>query len=276
MTGKAARVEGEIDGLFALPPEEFVAARDRLAGRLRDEGSADVAAEVKRLRRPSVAAWAVNQAVRQRPAEMDELLEAANELRRLQRRAVSGVKAEGFRQATDRRRRAVAALTRRAERVLAESGRGSVGPREAVAATFEAASIDEAAGVLVRTGRLAKEIAASSGFGGVTALEAVPTPQHEPSGARPRTGDDRLATARREARQLERASADARRAAIKAHADADRLVERAAKRAADADRARASAREAEGHAVRADQAARRAERAAHAAAQRLARLEADA
>ena len=61
--GGVLSVPGDPDAvreLFTLPPEEFVAARDRLAAELKEAGKADEAAEVKRLRRPSVVAWAVN------------------------------------------------------------------------------------------------------------------------------------------------------------------------------------------------------------------------
>ena len=56
-----------MDDLFALPPAEFIAARDALAKRLKADGDATRAAEVKALRRPSVAAWAVNQVARRKP-----------------------------------------------------------------------------------------------------------------------------------------------------------------------------------------------------------------
>ncbi len=53
--------EARIDALHALPLDEFTSARDELACRLRREGDADGGAEVKRLRRPSVAAWALGE-----------------------------------------------------------------------------------------------------------------------------------------------------------------------------------------------------------------------
>ena len=55
------------DDLYGLPLDAFVPERDALAKRLRAEGRRDEAAEVKALRKPSVAAWAVNQAVRSQP-----------------------------------------------------------------------------------------------------------------------------------------------------------------------------------------------------------------
>jgi hypothetical protein len=272
MANRGTQPDGDIDRLYSIPPEEFVAARDDMAKRLKGEGRADDAAEVKKLRRPSVAAWAVNQAVRQGPGEVDELVAAGEELRRLQRKAVSGVKAGGFREAMDRRRRAVSVLTRRAERVLADAGRGSAGAREAAEGTFEAASVDEEAGERLREGRLTAELAAPSGFdGGGPALESVPLPEEPEPAARSIT--EKLAAARREVKDLERGVADARRAAIRTRAQADRLQERAARLAADAEQAKSAAAEAAKEADRAERAAGRAERAAASATDRVTRLE---
>ena len=66
----------DIDRLYALPREEFTPQRDELAKRLREEGDRDGAAAVKALRKPTIAAWAVNQVQRDRPDEVrDELRE---------------------------------------------------------------------------------------------------------------------------------------------------------------------------------------------------------
>ena len=70
--------EEGIDGLFGLPPEEFIAARDQLARQLKAGGDAAGAKRVSALRRPTVAAWAVNQAARERPELVRELLEAGD------------------------------------------------------------------------------------------------------------------------------------------------------------------------------------------------------
>ena len=59
----------EADALYGLPLEDFVAERDALAKRLRGEGRREDAQAVKALAKPTVAAWAVNQAVRARPRE---------------------------------------------------------------------------------------------------------------------------------------------------------------------------------------------------------------
>ncbi len=53
--------------LYGLPLAEFVAERDALARSLKKAGEAVEAERVKGMRKPSVAAWVVNQAVRRSP-----------------------------------------------------------------------------------------------------------------------------------------------------------------------------------------------------------------
>jgi hypothetical protein len=57
----------EPDDLYALPLEEFTAARNELARSLKAAGDADEAARVKKLKKPPVSAWAVNQLARDDP-----------------------------------------------------------------------------------------------------------------------------------------------------------------------------------------------------------------
>jgi hypothetical protein len=158
MSRKKTGVDDEIDRLYALDPSEFIAARDELAKRLKGDGKANEAAEVRALRRPTVASWAANQVARRRPEDVKELLAAGAELRQAQRKVLSGVKGGGFREAMDRRRRAVAALAKAAEEFLQQSGKGSAATSDAVQSTLEAASVDEEAAEQLRAGRLSKEI----------------------------------------------------------------------------------------------------------------------
>ena len=122
-----ANDESDIDRLFELPPEEFIAARDELAKRLKGEGRTEDAAQVRSLRRPTVAAWAANQVARRHPEDVKELLEAGVALRQAQRKVLSGVRAGGFREGMERRRQVVNRLTKAAEKVLRESGHASAG-----------------------------------------------------------------------------------------------------------------------------------------------------
>jgi hypothetical protein len=270
MAQKKSGLDDEMDGLYALEPSGFIAARDQLAKRLKADGRAEEAAEVRGLRRPTVAAWAANQVARQQPEELQELLAAGAELRQAQRKVLSGVKGGGFREAMDRRRKAVAALVKLAEEVLREAGKGSAATIDALLPTFEAASVDPEAGDQLKAGRLDRELAAPSGFGGVTGLEVVAAPRETPKPRGKKTEEDAGAraeqeAARREARELEKRAADARRhvigaraAATRASEKADRLTQEAAKARAVAKQAAATLREAEAEAKRADTAATRA------------------
>ena len=66
--------ERDIDRLFELPPEEFTAARNELARRLKNDGRASAAADVKQLSKPSIAAWAINQLAREQRGAVKLLL----------------------------------------------------------------------------------------------------------------------------------------------------------------------------------------------------------
>ncbi len=168
----AAPVNAEqaLHGLYRLDPREFVAARDELVRRLRGDGQRGAAAEVRGARRPTLAAWAVNQL----PAQgVRALLDAGAALRRAQQRALSGVRAAELRGAADRRREAVDALTEEAARLLRGAGHAAQPHLDAVRQTLLAASTDVEVGKQVVRGRLAKEVPAPSGFGDVTGFETV-------------------------------------------------------------------------------------------------------
>src|SRR5258705_13065446 len=68
--------EPDVRSLYRGDPEGFVAARDALAKRLRDEGRDADAAEVKKLRRPTVAAWALDRLADDAPDAIRELPDA--------------------------------------------------------------------------------------------------------------------------------------------------------------------------------------------------------
>jgi hypothetical protein len=255
-----------VDQLFSVPQEEFIAARDELAKRLKAEGRDEEAAEVKAHRRPTVAAWAANQVARQRPGEVAELLAAGAELHKAQRKALSGVKGGGFREAMERRRNAVVALAKAAEEVLREAGKGSAGTVDALQPTFEAASVDQQAGEALKAGRLERELAAPSGFGGATGLEVVAAPAEKAPARGKKTVEDEAAlakqeAARREAKESERQAAEARRKVMRARASATRAEERAEKAASEANDARGAAKEAARHLKEAEAEAKRADAA---------------
>src|SRR4051794_37239529 len=82
--------EDAVDELYGLPLDEFTPRRDELAKELRRGGQRDAAAWVKGLRKPSAAAWIVNQLARTRARARRDLLRAGQELRDAHERVVAG------------------------------------------------------------------------------------------------------------------------------------------------------------------------------------------
>jgi hypothetical protein len=74
-------IETAVDRLHAVPLEDFVAERKRLAKELRAAGDRDSAAELAKLPKPSAPAWALNHVAREEPGVVGEWLEAAEALR---------------------------------------------------------------------------------------------------------------------------------------------------------------------------------------------------
>jgi hypothetical protein len=157
----------EIEALYRLPLADFVAARDALAARRRSAGDKDAAARVKRLAKPSPAAWAVNQLHWSDPRALEPLFEATRQLRETQAR---GEPAALVRAATQRRREALTGLVKAAQERLEGAGHG-VAPLvlRRVSATLEALAHRASGGEAVMLGRLAEDLEPP----GVEALEAV-------------------------------------------------------------------------------------------------------
>jgi hypothetical protein len=284
-SGKKSAAHPEIDRLFELPPEGFIEARDDLARRLAGEGKTEESRAVKALRRPTVAAWTLNQLARRRPKDLEELLEAGADLRKAQRKVLSGVRSADFREASEERRRLVNHLVKLAGEILEESGRGSAAVAEAVRSSLEAASLDDRSGELIRDGRLSRELPAPASFGAVEGLGLVPsTPEEEETTPRSRAkrGAERekeesralrarQAEAAKEAKELGEKAAQARRIAIKARERADRAEARARRLREEAEEARLKARDEGRTAQQAEVEATRAQEAADRAAKRAER-----
>ena len=72
---------GPLELLYGAPLSRFTAERARLSAALREGGHPDAAARVKKLPRPSVPAWAVNQLWREARGDMESLLAAGRAIR---------------------------------------------------------------------------------------------------------------------------------------------------------------------------------------------------
>jgi hypothetical protein len=178
-----AEAEAGVDELYGLDPNDFVAARNELVKRLKKAGDKALAAEVAKLKRPTPAAWAVNQLARLHRDEVEELVRLGEVLRDAQDRALAGDEPGDLRQAGRARRDALAKLVDRADRLLVERGGTAGAYAGEVAATLEAASLDAEAGATVLGGRLSAELAPPSGFG---ALDLTPTPTPTPARPKPK------------------------------------------------------------------------------------------
>jgi hypothetical protein len=248
--------------LYALPPGDFIAARDRLAGELKDAGEADVAAAVKKLRKPSIVAWAVNAVARDHADEVAALRETGQALARAQRKALSGGGGEDLRRATDERRALVGTL---ADAAVGAVGVRGAAHRDAIAATLEAASVDDELGERLSAGTLEREATQTAGFGTIEGFEVLTGGGAE---AEEEPKEDLAAVKReraREARAAGQRASTAERAAERARKRADDLKEKAAAAASSAREAEAEAKrladEARTERKRADRAARGAESA---------------
>jgi hypothetical protein len=269
-------IEDTIDHLYSLDREEFTKERNEAAKRLRDEGDRAGSDLVKALRRPTVAAWAVNQLPRRRPGLVDELLDAGAALRAAQRAALSGSGRGDLRDATDRRRAAVAGLVEEATDMFHESGRNPGPHADAIRSTLEAASVDEAAGDLVRSGRLTKETEPPSGLGDISPFEVLPGGRAGLGGeavrgeAQPEEPAARRLRERMEARvaKAEETSAAARETAVESRREADAAQQ-------EVDRLERELRTARHRAERASKAATVAEGRAEEAERARSRAQAD-
>jgi hypothetical protein len=234
MVDETQEREAAIDHLYALPLDEFTVARDELARRLRREGDADAGAEVKRLRKPSVAAWALNQVRRHDPGRSDELNEAGRRLREGQEGLLAGGGREPFERAAADERRLVGELAHQAEHELVAAGRPvSAAVQEKVRATLHAVASDPEAREGLATGRLVRDHEAS-GLGppaGRAPSSGAGRRRKEPPAKaaaalerRARRLEKRLERAREHQRELDEKSADAGRRLSEARREAQRAT----------------------------------------------------
>jgi hypothetical protein len=180
----------DVDALYGAPLEQFVAQRGALARELRKEGKREAAAEVAALRKPSVAAWAVNQLVRTQARSFAELFDAGDALQEAHRTATSGRGDGGaLRAASQRERAAVEVLMEAARGLLTSQGHELTATNiDRVAETLRAAAIDNDARAQVRDGRLERELRLV-GLGVMTEAGAAKAPapaaRREPSRLEP-------------------------------------------------------------------------------------------
>jgi len=233
-------LEHELDGLYALPVDEFTKARNDLAARLKKAHQTEAADLVRGLKKPTVVAAAANRLAREEPQQVVALLAAGERLRDAQQRALSGAaKAEEVNEAAARERDALRALLASGRRLLGERSNASLLDR--LGQTLRAAAVDDEGRTLLERGRLTDELKAV-GFG---PLEAVKPAKRRSSDEVARVARERVAALRAEARGLSADARAAEEAADQAQQAAELLVQEAEQKRADAERAASELAEAE-------------------------------
>jgi hypothetical protein len=209
-----------VDTLYGLPRDEFTPARDQLVKQARAAGERELATAIGKLRRPTVAAWAVNQLARHRPDELGALTELGSRLRAAHRE----LDGTALRELSVRRRELLAQLQRTAHQVAGEVGvtlSETVG--RDIEEMFGAALAEEGSTRALVSGRLSAlkellEAGAGAGAGAEvgwpeTAPGARPRPtlvRTDPgagASAAPRTGTSRTEASRTEASRTEASGA---------------------------------------------------------------------
>jgi hypothetical protein len=157
------------DELYALAPSEFTISRDARAAEARKAGDRPLGTAIKSLRKPTAAAWALNQFVRAEPEQILRLTELGRGLRDAQ----ESLSAEDIRALGRQRQQLVVsvagqvrALAYGAQHPLSESAFRDV------ESTLEAALADPDAAAALATGRLVRTLS-YAGFGTVDVSEAV-------------------------------------------------------------------------------------------------------
>lgn len=242
------------DELYARPASEFTAARDEQAKQLKVAGETELAARVKKLKKPSVAAWVVNLLVRREPAQVDQLLNVGAALREAQQAMSAGE----LRELTKQRRQVTAAVTQQARRhAVAEGVKVTPAVADQIEATLTAAMVDAACGRAVRSGLLvatlqttgvepvteaalaaALAVPEAVGFSATPREAEAPTPPDLRVVPDPDAGAKRLAGARERLTAAEAAYDEAQTAHRGATADVERLEAKELQLQAEADELR--------------------------------------
>jgi hypothetical protein len=195
-------VEDELDALYGVPPEEFTALRKELADAAKKRGDTDAARTIAAARRPTTAAWVVNELIRADPTAKDRIAELNAQLRAAHA-AMDGAR---IRELSTQQRTLVSKLARTG---FAAAGvpNPSAAIREDVTGTLQAAVADPE--VAKQLGRLEKA-QEWSGFGDFGAPTEIASPRRKAEPAPAPKVDRRAAEKRRRAlAAAERAHHDA-------------------------------------------------------------------
>ena len=163
-------LDQRLDALYREPPEGFVGARNELTKALRAEGEKAAAAEVKKLRRPSPAAWLVNRVSADDPQAVRDLADASDELAEAQRRLLEeGGDPKDLRMAAAHERELLDGLVAEAREVASARGAASEAVIDKVTQTLRAIGLDPELREAALRGRVEKERSVAT-VGGTASL----------------------------------------------------------------------------------------------------------
>jgi hypothetical protein len=228
------RVQAAADQLYAADPAEFTDRRSDLVAQARADGDQAAARAIGALRKPTRAAWVVNQLARADPDAVARLGRLGDELRA----AESALDGGKLRELSQTRRKLLGQLARQAL-----DGAGVTDPPDAllqeVTGTLSAALADPEVAARVGQGQLAKSVQ-PAGFGfGLAAGDDDGHDDAEPSAppAAPDRADRKQQAAQKQAEREQREQAERERER--------RAIDEAAQTLAEADRVADSAQSAE-------------------------------
>ena len=161
-------LEAGLDELYRAPLAKFVATRNELAKQLRKSGDRETADRVKKLAKPPLTAWAVNQLAFRAAEELAALADAGAAMR-----AAHLASAAEQQTAAKTRRDAVSALLASVGELFAETGQAlGAAHRQRIARTLEALSSYGPESDKPRAGRLSQDLE-PAGFDALADLAAA-------------------------------------------------------------------------------------------------------
>jgi hypothetical protein len=254
----AGAVDDVADELYAMPADEFVAARNDRAKAARAAGAREVAAAITKLAKPNAAAWLANQLARSHADDVRALVELGASMRD----ATAALDRDELRRLSTRQRQLMASLVRDARSLAEVAGQR---PNDATIRGLEdilhAALAEPEAADELTAGRLSGTLRSSGFPSGDMATwspsassEGPATRSKTSAGAHPTAGSSARVTGRRRSEDADtaraeeqRAVSEERRALSEAAAAADEDREAAQ---ADLERAERAVRDARAHADR--------------------------
>jgi len=237
------------DLLYSSSLEDFVGERTRLVKELRAAGKPVDAETLAKSRKPTVAAWVLNQLARRNRRDVDLLLDAGHRLREAQAGTLAGREDhEAFARAQKAQSETLRRLRSEAERLLeATRGGASASVVNQVEQALRASAVSEAGREALARGRFV-EPPQTEGFDVVNQLAGLSStgkrvPRKDTAKSERQEATATLKAARARLRDAERTAAQTQREAEGLSRDAERARGEAdaAQARADAARARADA-----------------------------------